>query len=239
MIVENGEWLMQGARRGDPDLIHDFKELTAYVERAGFLPLFSNGVEGFSAEEHADARYWWTGDPVRDPWEWRVQAARSDKMVYGKFFGGKAGFISLEWLPYFANWRRRGYDFDSLYEEGLAKHREKCIMELFEDGGRLFSHEVKNTAGFGKGGLKNFAGIMTELQDKLYLTVTDFRCRRNKRGDEYGMPVAQYAMPESVFGYDAVTSAYGEDPEASRDRIFDRLRERCPGADEGEISKLI
>lgn len=225
MLIENGEWIMLGARRGDPDLIHDVNELIGYVDRVGFLPLFSNDISGFSAEEHADARFWWTGDPVRDPWEWRVQAAQSGKVAYGKFFEGRAGFISLEWLPYFANSRRDGYDFDSLYEEGLAKAREKRIMELFDDGGQLYSYQIKSAAGFGKGGLKNFSGIMTELQRKLYLVVTDFRCRKNKRGEEYGMPVARYARPEDIWGYDLLSSAYGEAPEASAKRIEQRIKE--------------
>ena len=38
---------------------------------------------------------------------------RYGKVAYGKFFDKKAGFISLEWLPYFANYRRSGYDFDA------------------------------------------------------------------------------------------------------------------------------
>ena len=28
------------------------------------------------------------------------------------------GFISKKWLPVFANYRRDGYDFDALYEDG-------------------------------------------------------------------------------------------------------------------------
>jgi hypothetical protein len=52
-------------------------------------------------------------------------------VAYGKFFGNKAGFISLKWLPYFANFRRSGYDFDSRYQDGLAERREKKIMDYF------------------------------------------------------------------------------------------------------------
>ncbi len=231
MIVENGEWFMQGASRSDPDLIHSFDELLPFVEKVGFVPLFAGDIQGFSVEEHAEAKYWWSGDPEHDPWEWRVLAARSGRAAYGKFFSGKAGFISLEWLPVFANARRDGYDFDSLYEEGLAKGRAKRIMELFDKGGQLYSYEIKNTAGFGKGGLKNFSGIMTELQQKLYLVTTDFRCRRNKRGEEYGMPVARFARPEDIWGYDLVTSCYSEDPALSADKIQKHIKELYPAED--------
>ena len=52
-------------------------------------------------------------------------------MAYGKFFDKKAGFISREWLPYFANYRRSGYDFDARWEDGLANIREKNIMDFY------------------------------------------------------------------------------------------------------------
>lgn len=102
----------------------------------GFLPLFANEIEGFSAEEHTSPDYWWTGDTEQDPWEWREIIARSKEVAYGKFFGSKAGFISKEWLPYFANYRRNGYDCDSRYADGLANLREKIIMDFYigEDG---------------------------------------------------------------------------------------------------------
>lgn len=235
MRHEEGQWIIEGASPRDPELIHNCKELEAYVEKVGFLPLFAGDIKGFSVEEHADARYWWSGNTERDPWEWRVQAAQSKVLGYGKFFGGKAGFISKEWLPLFANYRRDGYDFDSLYEEGLARNRAKCIMELFGSGKKLYSYEIKSMAGFGKGGLKNFQGIMTELQMKLYLVVTDFRCRINKRGEEYGMPVAGYELPEDVWGYDLMSSAYSEDPAESFERIVSHICSLYPKADEKSV----
>lgn len=88
-------------------------------------------VEDFSAEEHTSPNFWWSGDRQEDPCEWREIIAASGQVAYGKFFGNKAGFISLEWLPYFANARRDGYDFDSRYQDGLASRREKKIMDFF------------------------------------------------------------------------------------------------------------
>lgn len=70
-----------------------------------------------------------TGDPEQDPWAWRELIAADHQVAYGKFFDKKAGFISLEWLPYFANARRNGYDFDARWEDGLASRREKIIMD--------------------------------------------------------------------------------------------------------------
>ncbi len=237
MAYENGEWIMHGRAEDDPERVKSVEELIAYVETVGFLPLFKNEIAGFSVEEQVGRTCWWTGDTERDPWEWRAVIARSQRLAYGKFFGKKAGFISLTWLPYFVNLRRDGYDFDSLFEEGIARQREKRLMDLFTQQSELFSFEMKEQAGFGKGGEKNFSGILTDLQMQTYLVVKDFRQRVSKKGKPYGMSVAVYTPPEMLWGYETVTAAYGESPEASGKRIRARVQELYPAAEEKTVRK--
>ena len=249
MAIENGEWYMKGLSWDDPMRIRTWEELVNWVDEVGFLPLFANEIEGFSTEEHVSPDFWWTGVEEQDPWAWREIIARSGRAAYGKFFAGKAGFISLRWLPFFANYRREGYDFDSRWEDGKASRREKNIMDLLTDRDtdgdviwtrkELLSAEIKKKAGFGKGGEKNFPGMMTGLQMQTYLVITDFRRRRNKKGDEYGMAVSIPNTPEAVWGYDLVSSAYTENPEESWRRICSRVKEVFPGAAEDDIIRLI
>lgn len=239
MGAENGEWIMYGLEWDDPLRIRSAQELINYVNEVGFLPLFKNEIEGFSAEEHTWPNGWWSGDPEQDPWEWREQIARSQKVAYGKFFDKKAGFISLEWLPYFANYRRDGYDFDARYDDELASIRCKKIMDPFWEHEELFSNELKEMAGFGKGGEKNFPGIVTDLQMQTYLVVKDFRQRKNKKGQEYGWPIAVYCMPEQIWGYEMVTASYKEKPEDSGERIMNRMKEVFPWATEKQMKKLL
>ena len=255
MAVEDGVWIMRGLAWNDPYRIRTWQELINWINEVGFLPLFSNGIEGFSAEEHVSPDFWWTGNKDEDPWEWREIIAASHQVAYGKFFDQKAGFISLEWLPYFANYRRSGYDFDSRWEDGLADRREKKIMDILtgrdEDGDMTFpddqilSTELKKIAGFGGGKkavgekLKNYPGIITGLQMQTYLVITDFHRRRNKSGEEYGMAVSVLLPPEAVWGYETVTSAYYEKPAESRQRIVDRIKEMYPHADDADIAKMI
>ena len=110
MAIENGEWIMRGLDWDDPSRIQTWEELIDYIDEVGFLPLFKNEIDGFSAEENTSDLYWWSGDSDQDPWEWRKLIARSGQVAYGKFFGKKAGFISKEWFPHFANYRRDSYD---------------------------------------------------------------------------------------------------------------------------------
>lgn len=232
MANENGEWIMHGVDWNDPDRIKSWKEAIDWINQIGFLPLFKNDIPGFSLEERTSDLFWWSGDPEQDPWEWRELIAHSGQVAYGKFFDNKAGFISREWFPHFANYRRDGYDFDSRWDEQLASIRSKRIMDQFNEKDELFSNELKKLAGFGKDGLKNFDGTVTALQMQGYLIIRDFRRRINKKGLEYGWPLSVYTTPENLWGYEHISSAYHLDPQESRERIFQHIRSRFPTAHE-------
>ena len=218
--------------------IRSAADIVALTNEWGFLPFFENGIPGFSVEELTPKELWFASD-VDGPWEWKGPVIRASGCAYGKFFGGKAVFISREWFLDFANYRRDGYDFDARYDDELASNRSKKIMDLFDDEKELYSFEIKKNAGFGKSGEKNFDGAITELMMQTYLVMRDFRQKRNKAGEPYGWPVAVYSMPEQLWGYDYVASAYKEDPEVSKERIYKRIRELCPEATEKQIAKLL
>ena len=219
--------------------LRTFEDLIASVKREGFLPLFRNGIMGFSVEDRTAAAGWWTGMADIDPWEWRRLAARSTEVAYGKFFDGRAGFISIDWFPVFANWKRDGYDFDALYDDGKATLRQKKIMDLFMNGEEFFSFEAKRKAGFGKEGERNFEGTVTSLEKASYLVIRDFRRRVNKKGGEYGWHIAVLTAPESIWGYEMVTSDYTADPCGSRQRILDHISGLYPGAEEDDILAVL
>ena len=234
MANENGEWIMHGMDWDDPRRLRTWREVIGRINEIGFLPLFKNEISSFSVEEQVSDLFWWTGDPAQDPWEWRALIARTGEVAYGKFFGKKAGFISKEWFPHFANYRRDGYDFDTLWDEEKASMRSKKIMDQFEANEMLPSNELKRLAGFGKGGEKNFDGTVTDLQMQTYLVIRDFRRRRNKMGLEYGMPVSVFSTSEALWGYEHISSAYHIDPAESLNLIVSHLMKYEPEA-EGSI----
>lgn len=235
---ENGEWIIRGLAEDDPRALRSPQDVAAEVERLGLLPLFAGEVPGLSVEERTPSAWWWS-DTADDPWYWREELAASGLVVYGKFFGGRAGFVSLECFPRFANVRRDGYDFDALYEDGKASHRCKRIMDCFESGGELPSYELKRLAGFGKGGEPNFEGTVTRLQMQSYLAIRAFRRRRNAQGREYGWPVAVYTPAERLVSPLLISEAYREDPGLSAEILLRRLESQFPGADRRALSKLI
>lgn len=236
---EGGTWIMRGLSWDDPRRIRSWRELIGWIDQVGFLPLFKNEIQGFSAEEHTCDLYWWTGDPAQDPWEWRELIARSGQVAYGKFFGRKAGFISRAWFPHFANWRRDGYDFDSRWDDALASVRQKRIMDQFAVKNELYSFELKHLAGFGKGGEKNFEGTVTDLQMEGYLLIRDFRQRLNKRGQPYGWPISVYTTPEALWGYDHISSVYSAEPARSRELVYQQVQKNFPAATESTLRAVL
>ncbi len=239
MAFEDGDWIMHGLDWNDPLRVRSWQELISYIDEVGFLPLFASDVPGFSVEEHVSPDYWWTGIEEEDPWEWRVLMARSGQVAYGKFFEQKSGFVSLKWFPVFANYRRDGYDFDARFEDELANYRQKKIMDQFEVQDEWIGITLRRAAGFGKGGEKNFSGMLSALQMETYLVIKDFRRKVNKRGGEYGMPVSVYRKPEDLWGRDMVTSDYKEEPEVSGQRIREQLAKCWPEMTEKQMEKIL
>lgn len=236
---ENGEWIMYGLADDDPECVHNFGELISLIERVGFLPLFRSGIDRFSVEEYANPRYWWTGSEERDPWEWRKLAARSHRVAYGKFFGGKAGFISLEWLPAFISYRRDGYDFEALWFAGQAQFRQKKIMDCLSGVFEMPGWQLRKEAGFGRGGEKNFEGTVTALQNMLYVVISDFRQKKNKFGFDYGWDVSVYARPEEIWGEALISEAYRLSPARAGSEIREIMQDLYPGFTDVQFSALI
>ena len=77
MAIEDGEWIMRGLDWDDPSRTQSWEELIGLIDEVGFLPLFKNEVDSFSAEENTSDLYWWTGDEEQDPWEWGWSTASS------------------------------------------------------------------------------------------------------------------------------------------------------------------
>ncbi len=239
MVEIDGKWIMEGLDRNDSSRIKTTAELTEFIDELGFLPLFKNTIEGFSVEEMTAAEGWFGGIVDEDPWAWREVIAAEGKLAYGKLFANRAGFLSREWYPIFAAYRRNGYDFDSRYEDGLASYRAKRIIDVLEQAEFLPSNEIKKLAGFGKEGEKGFEGVMTSLQMQTYITVHSFRRRINKKNEEYGWSVANFIISEKLFGAEHVRSAYQLSQAEAKLRITKRVKEKFSSASEAEIERVI
>ncbi|MCM1023072.1 MAG: hypothetical protein NC395_03320 [Prevotella sp.] len=213
-------------------------DLSKAVQKYGFLPFFKNDIPGFSVEEHTPPELWFS-DVNDGPWEWKGPVIRETGCAYGKFFKKKAGFISAEWYPDFANYRRDSYDFDARYEDGLAPYADKTVYDIIAEHDSLLSKELKRLGGFGKNGRKGFETIITRLQMQGYVVTADFEYMRDKNGVPYGWGVARYAVPEKFFGNDFEKRVYLQTPEQSKEKIIEHLSELFKSVPKEKLLKII
>ena len=214
------------------------QDLIDLIDTWGFVPFFKNSIPGFSVEE-LTPKHLWFSDTQDGPWEWKGPAIVNSGCAYGKFFVGKAVFVSRDWVCHFANYRRDGYDFDARFDDGLAPLKDKWVFDLLNEHPSLLSKELKQLGNFGKEGKKGFDTIVTRLQMQGYITTANFEYMLDKKGCPYGWGVARYATFENLFGSDFTNNVYACTPAKSRRLIFDHLCALLPDADKKKIDKLI
>lgn len=217
--------------------IRNMEDLQRAVEELGFLPFFENSIRGFSIEEHVDPRIWFTGGD--GPWEWKGPVINELGCAYGKFFEKKAAYISKEWFPDFANYRRNGYDFDARYEDGLVYIGDKKLYDLIDENAPVLSKHLKYLGNYRKGGNKGFDTMINRLQYQGYVLISDFRYMIDKHGNEYGWGVAEYSTPEHFMGEEFKNAVYVRSPEESLERLMDHFHRILPDASDEAIHRIL
>ena len=216
--------------------IYSAAGLTAYIQEVGFLPLLDSGVRGFSAEEVVtdDCRYVVFPDGGWDwpLWKWKGPIVTEGNCVYGKFFAGKAGFVSREWWPDFYNYRRSKHPAPA---EGSI---EETILLTLQKHGSLITRELRAACGFDGSRMRSrFDGYVTRLQMGCYVVTEDFVYPTDKHGREYGWGWSLLTTPEALFGREACLSSHT--PEESYARLTAHLKKILPGATDKQIQKLV
>ena len=212
-------------------------DLKEAVQRLGFLPYFTNSIPGFSIEEHVDPKAWFGSEP--GTWEWKGPVIRETGCAYGKFFENKAAYVSPEWFPDLANYRRDGYDFDSRFDDELASYRDKELYDLVAAGSPVLSKELREKGNYVKGGKKGFETLINRLQAQCYVIISDFVYSVDKNGREYGWGIAEYSTPEKFMGERFTSSVYARTPRESYERIFAHIKSILPDADDKAIKKFL
>lgn len=222
-------------------IIKSKADLIAVIREYGFLPFFENTIAGFSVEEHISPACWYNnlGDSLWPAWEWKGPVIRETGCAYGKFFEKKACYISREWFPDFANYRRDGYDFDARYDDGLVPYRDKQLYDLVEHNAPVLSKQLKQLGNYKKGGNKGFDTIITRLQAQCYVTISDFVYMQDKLGKPYGWGVAEYSTPEAFMGDRFTGTVYACSPAESYEKLLEHFCRLFPHTDIRQIKKFI
>ena len=214
------------------------EDIVRLVNELGFLPYFQGEIPGFSIEENT--RVMWEGAADGgSPWEWKGPIIRAAACAYGKFYRGRAMYVSRDWFPDFANYRRDGYDYDARVDDGLARHQDERIMEILTDRGELRSRELKSLSCLSEESRKRFDQSLPFLQMQGYITTADFVYETDRLGRPYGWGLARYATPEHFFGAAFTEKVYEREPEESRERLQAHLTKLLPQATAAQIKRLI
>lgn len=221
--------------------IRSMQDLEDLIDEAGFVPFFTNEIDGFSIEEHIGKGCWYNdGDNGFWPaWEWKGPVINDMKCAYGKFLNGKAMYVSAKFFPDFANYRRDGYDFDARYDDGLASFYDKELYDLLSANAPVMSKKLKKLGDYGKGGKKGFDPMITRLQKQCYVVTSDFRYETDRFGNAYGWGVAEYSTPEEFLGKKFTSNVYKRSPEESYERLVKHFVKILPNADIADIRKIL
>lgn len=216
--------------------IHSCPDLIDCVQEIGFLPLLESGIRGYAAEslmaeecrftQFDDGSWEW---PL---WQWKGSVVRDGNCVYGKFFAGKAGFISRAWWPDFCNWRR------SQHLEPEEGSIEDIILATLREHGSMITRELRSACDFtGKNMRSRFDAYVSRLQMACRIVTEDFVYPVDKHGREYGFGWSLLTTPEELLGIEACQCSHS--PEESYQRMADHLSNLLPRATEKQIARLL
>ena len=216
--------------------IYSAAQLTAFIQQVGFLPLLDSGIRGYAAEAIVadDCRYVTFPDGGWDwpLWKWKGPIVTDGNCVYGKFFAGKAVFISKEWWPDFYNYRR------SKHPQPAEGSIEETILLTLQLNGSMITRQLRAACGFtGPKMRSKFDSFVTRLQMGCYIVTEDFVYPTDKHGKEYGWGWSLLTTPEQLYGREACQCP--RTPEESFRRLVTHLTALLTEATEKQILKII
>lgn len=207
------------------------EQLEALVNEIGFLPFFTSVIPGFSLRDHVDPAVWFTDD-AEGPWEWKA-----DVGVYGKLFRGKAVFMSPEWYAILACYRRDGYDYEGMYEDGFLPHDALAVMAELEKES-VISTDLRARVGLNYKD-SGFDKLINLLQMKCFVIPTSFEYTFDTKGNRYGWGLARYTLSDRKYGALIEAAEARMKPAEAKGLLIEQVMRICPEAPVKLAERLI
>ena len=184
---------------------------------------------------------WQTGDPETDPWQWRMRVLEEKKdIAYAKLFFRKSGFITAQWYPYFYAVRRANCSFDETYYSGMISNEAKKIYTVLYENGPTPLHRLKSLTGLDKKETKSrFDRALTDLQMRMFITMSARQQKVSKEGIAYGWYSTVFCITEQFFGNSVFNKAASLSKEAAFKALQSQIMKINPGAVQKKIDKFI
>lgn len=216
--------------------IHNCPQMMELIRQLGFLPLLVSCIAGYSAEEMADENCRYTPRPDGGwdwpLWQWKGEIISNGNCVYGKFFNGKAGFVSLDWWADFCNYRR------SIYPMPTENSIEDGVYQSIAMQGSILNRELRALCGFGGAKMRSkFDGYITRLQMSTLVVTEDFVYPTDRHGREYGWGWSLLTTPEHLYGRNLCRANCT--PEESLKKMKTHLQTILPQVSEKQILRFL
>ena len=210
------------------------KDMVNIVRSYGFLPFFRSAIPGFSVEEMAESSVWFPpkGTGV---WDWKNDVIQDTGAAYGKFFLSRPAFVSPDLFLVLSAYRRDGYDFEGMVNNGLVTHSERTIYSILEETDSESSTFLRYKARMSKSA---FDSSNSRLQMRTFIMISGFDMKLTKDGRPYGWGTARYALPEAVYpGFEEAIDRYSNEEAANL--LIEHMKSHFPDADDQDIRRLI
>lgn len=224
-------------RKREKIIIDSPDTLEKAATQYGILPFFINSVKGLSVQELCAPGMLFGGNSDEGCWEWKGPVIKRKTCAYGKFFNRKAGFVSIDLLPDFLNYRRFTYPVKPF-------STEEFLLEIIKENGDITSTELKNYI-FGSSKnkkrqsdeppilgdkdkplkRKGLEAPLQRLQMGGWILISDFEYKTTKSGERYGWGVARYSTPE-FFLQEKVILPQELSPQDSLNKIISSVKKR-------------
>ncbi|MBR1686981.1 MAG: hypothetical protein IJ710_00410 [Prevotella sp.] len=235
-------------------MIHTTDDIGRLISERGFLPFFAGGIPDFSLEEVTPPELWFPDDTIEGVWEWKGRVILDNDCAYGKFYQQKACFVSMEWFPHLANYRRSCYRLTADEQRllaTLAEHHSLLSKELKRLCGyvkprqphssnpldKVLTAETRAAVRQERPRRQSFDTAITRLQMAAYVVTADFEYLYDKQGRRYGWGVARYCTPEDFFGPERMQVDCS--PAASRRLLETHLHSRFPQMTDADVQRVL
>ena len=150
-----------------------------------------------------------------------------DRIVYGKLFDGKMGFVDIDLFPDFVRVRRDGRDPREMLEAGFLKPVDLAVLDAIPHGESRTEPLIKEDLIVEP---KGIPAALARLQTATFLYTASFEYKLTRGGRPYGWPLAAYMRPEEELGRERVFPRSERTYEAARAALLERVLAVVPDA---------
>lgn len=221
--------------------IISFQTFIETLRRVGFSMAGINKEGIYTVAEHyASNIIEHTGESETDPWAWRMRSIKEcDDIFYSKVFLNKGGYITGEWYPYFFVIRRKHMDFEQMYEAGQFSYESKQVYQLVKAQPHIALHEITSAISTDKSAKAKIEAAITQLQMKLFVTISGEKYKISKEGNPYGWPVTTFALVEDFVSPKILKATESIKIEEASLKMMSRSKELNPNATDKMIKRFL